>query len=133
MAFLDDLKTELDAGHPNTGAYSTNAAIAATEINNKNRTRSKTFLSGSEILNATDDVEFGALVDINKDRWLALCAIDNVNTSSGIAKALEADIFGAGTTTRSNLVAIKNESVSRATELDFTNVREADILDARKL
>jgi len=106
---------------------------AADDLNTKYRTATRTAVFGSEILNATDDTEFSALTDAEKDRWLALCAVDYVNVSSGVAKSLEADIFGPGTTTRTNLIALKTESISRALELGLNGVLSGDVQYARTL
>ena len=127
-----DLKTELDTGHPDTGAYSADSTIAAGELNAVNRTRQREFVTGSEILNATDAVEFSALTDAEKDRWLSMCGVDSIDTSSGIAKSLEADLFGGGTTTRDNLIALKTEDISRAVEIGFGEVTPGDVEEARK-
>lgn len=131
---LQLLRTELDAGHPVTGAYDADHEIAATQINAKNLTRPKPTVTGSEILNATDDAEFSGLTVARQSSWLALCAIEHINTSSGIAKALEAVFFAAGgVSTRANLIALRTESISRATELEFGNVSPGQIQLARSL
>ena len=127
------LKTELLAGHPDTGAYNADAAIAAGELTAVNRTRQRDFVSGSEILNATDNTEFSALTDTEKDRWLSMCGVDSIDTTSGIAKSLEADLFGGGTTTRTNLQTVKTEDVSRAVEVGIGNVRAGDVEIARSI
>jgi hypothetical protein len=102
-------------------------------LNTVNRTYTRDTVTGSEILNVTDDAEFAALTDVNKDRWMALCGIGSIDTSSGIAKALEADIFGAGTTTRDNMVDLKNPDCSRATELGLPTVKVGDVEYVRSL
>ena len=89
------------------------------------------FLSGSAIFNATDDTEYAALTAAQKSSWDALCAIDTIDTSSGVAKAREAELFGAGTATRTALLALKNNQVSRAQELGLGNVRLFQIAAAR--
>lgn len=131
MAFLDDLKAELLAGHPVTGAYSADDFLAADELNVVNRTRNRPTVLGSEILNATDDVEFGALTDSNKGLWLDLCGVLEVDTSSGVAKSLEADLFGGGTTTRTSLAAVRNEDISRAVELGLGTIKVGNVTEAR--
>ncbi len=128
------LRAELDSGHPDTGAYNVDDALAAIELNVINRTRMKPGVTGSEILNATDDAEYTALTtQEKKDSWLILCAIEFIDTNSGVAKALEADTFGGGTATRANLAALRIENISRATELGFTNVRTGTVQSARAL
>ena len=44
------LAAELTAGHPVTGAYNADDALAAGELNAVNRTRSRDTVTGSEIL-----------------------------------------------------------------------------------
>jgi len=106
---------------------------ATSDLNTVYRTRTVETVPGSAIFNATDDTEYGSLTDTEKDRWLALCAVLEINVASGVAKALEAEIFGPGTTTRSNLAALKIENISRAVELDFGVVKVGDIEYARAL
>ncbi len=105
----------------------------ADDLNTTYRTKNKTTVLGSEVLNATDDAEFTALSDVNKDRWLALCAVEQINVTSGVAKSLEASIFGPGTTTRTNLLTLRTESISRATELELETVLSGDVQYARTL
>lgn len=109
----------------------TDAQVAASLTGVIDRTKTRATVSGSEIFNATDDVEYAALTDAQKSAWDALCAIETIDTGNGVAKAREAELFGAGTTTRSNLVALRTESVSRAQELGLGNVNEGDVRQAR--
>ena len=108
----------------------TDAEVVAS-INNPDRVVTRATVSGSEIFNVTDDGEYAALTDTQKSAWDALCAIDTINTSSGVAKAREAELFGAGTATRSNLVALRQSTVSRAQELGLSRVREGTVAKAR--
>ena len=105
---------------------------AAAAMNVVNRTVSRDTVSGSEIFNGTDDAEYAALTEAQKASWDALCAIDSINTSGGIGKAREAELFGPGTATRTALIALKNSrTVSRAEELGFGTVYFAQITVAR--
>jgi len=105
---------------------------AATSLNTADRTVIAQFISGSDVFNATDDAEYAALTDAQKSAWDALCAIDQIDTSSGVAKAREAELFGAGTATRSNLVALRQSTVSRLTELGIGGrVRAGEVKAAR--
>ncbi len=127
------LKVELDAGHPVTGAYDVDDALAAEELNATNLTRIRTTVTGSEVFNATDDSEYTILSASEKDSWLRLCGIDDIDISNGIAKSLEDTIFGQSTATRSNLISLKTESVSRTTQLGFSRVRSGTVESARAL
>ena len=94
-------------------------------------TRPIQFLSGSAIFNATDDTEYDTLTDAQKSSWDALCSIDVIDTSNGIAKARERELFGPGTTTRSNLQSLRVNKQSRAQELGISRVREGHVQEAR--
>ena len=56
---LQALAAELTAGHPDTGAYDADDAIAATQINVVNRTTPKGTLTGSEVNHVSRAVELG--------------------------------------------------------------------------
>jgi len=134
MPNIAALKAELLAGHPGTGAYDAgDDEVAAGQLNVVNRTRNRPTVEGSEILNATDDTEYGALTAGQKTDWLNLCGIEEINTASGVAKQMEADLFGPGTTTRTNLVAVRNEDVSRAVEIGLGTIRVGHVQEARLL
>ena len=109
----------------------TNVQVADSLMNTIDRSITKQFLSGSDIFNATDDAEYGALTATEKADWDRLCAIETIDTLSGIAKSREAELFGVATTTRANLIAIRTETVSRAQELGLGSVNEGDVLQAR--
>ena len=94
--------------------------------------RPREYVSGWEIFNATDDIEYAALTDAGKSAWDALCAIDNIDVSNGIAKAREAELFGPGTNTRANLLTLK-VSLTRSQELGFGILETIDITFARAL
>lgn len=124
------LKDEI-TNDPLSRGYSTMSDLEVVASLNKTIDRPIKFLSGSDIFNATDDEEYAALTDIQKSSWDALCAIDSINTSSGVAKAREAELFGGGTATRANLLALKNNKQSRAQELGLGRVRDFQVAAAR--
>jgi len=127
------LKDEITVDPLTRGYDGMSDAAIAVDLNTVYRTRTVESVTGSAIFNATDDVEYGALTDAEKDRWLALCAVDSVDVSSGVAKALEAEIFGPATTTRTNLLALKTEDISRAVELGLGVVNQGDVEKAKAL
>lgn len=129
---MEILKTEISTD-PLTRGYSGMSNIeVATDLNTKYRTDTWDYVSGSEIFNATDDSEYGALTDDQKASWDRLCGIDQIDISSGIAKAREAEFFGPGTTTRINLIALKDApNISRGVELGLGIVYEGNVQEAR--
>jgi hypothetical protein len=108
-------------------------AQAAADLNTVYRTITVETVTGAAIFNATDDSEFDALTEANKDRWIQLCQVADVDVSSGIALNLEASLFGPATATRANLQALKNPPASRAEELGVGLVLEAHVAFARSL
>ena len=125
------LRTELTDDPLSRGYSSMSDLEAANDLNTVYRTKTRDYVSGSEIFNVTDNTEYAALTDAQKISWDALCGIDQIDTSSGVAKAREAEIFGPGTTTRSNLSAIKSPAATRAVELGIGIVYEGNVMEAR--
>ena len=127
---LAELKAELTAGHPDTGAYNADDGIAATEINAVNRTRNKTSLTGSEVLNNVNAAEWTALTDVQKQEVWDIVHLGELNPF-GVEATLLIAIFGGGSVTITALAAARKEDVSRATELGLGTVREDTVTSAR--
>ena len=126
------LADELTAGHPDTGAYNADSAIAASEINAVNRTRIRASMSGSEIWAATDSAELAALTAGARGNWLAFCAIDSHNPEAGgLAQLFTVSIFGGDSATVSTLASTRQEVVSRSVELGLGSVKAGEIEVAR--
>lgn len=126
------LATEVLTDPLNRGYSGMSDAEVADDLNSEYRTRTRDSVFGYEIFNVTNDAEYNALTDAQKSSWDALCAIEQINTSSGVAKAREAELFGPGTTTRSNLIALRIESMSRATELGLGFVKVGHVEEVRR-
>lgn len=136
MTNLNLLRAELDAGHPDTMAYSADSQIASDQINLVNRTLNRTSMGGSEILEATVPSEYNALSDAQKSQFLGLLGVaagrDGVDPF-GKAADLIISIFGSGSATVTALAALRKPPASRAEELGFSNVRPGTIQQARAL
>jgi hypothetical protein len=129
MSVLGD---ELTGDPLGRGYDAMTAEEAAIDLTTQYRSGPVEAVTGAAILNTTDDAEFDALPDTAKDRWLALCAIDSIDVTSGVAKAIEADLFGPGTATRTSLLAMKTRPISRATELGLPTVKPGHVEEARR-
>ena len=127
---IPDLITELTAGHPGTGAYNADAALAAGELNAVNRTLNKTSLSGTEILNNVVKADFNALTATEQQRVWDIVHLGDVNPF-GIEAAMMIDIFGVGSATITALAAARTTSVSRATEIGLGYVWPGHVETAR--
>ncbi len=130
MATLDDLKSELLAGHPDTGAYSADDAIAANEINAVNRTQNKASMSGSEVANAIDIGEFNALSAGDEQLIWNVIHIGDIDPF-GVEATIFTNVFGGGSVTITALAADRKTPVSRAQELNLGRVGTGLVTEAR--
>lgn len=127
------LKAELLSGHPDTGAYSADDAIAADEISVVNRTLPISWLTGDAVFAATDKAEFIGLTDHKQGLWMSLCGrseIDPFGTAN--IDALQ-HIFGGPSVTQTALLVLRNRAVSRAEELGLGRVLAGTVQQARML
>jgi len=130
------LKTELLTGHPDTGAYNADDALAASELNVLNRIRERTIMSAGEIMESIDGPEFEALTDANQgrvDRVLGLGAEIIIGPGNNHSAVQEMLVFGAQSVTLIALAALRDISVSRADELGFPVQTGATVGFARNL
>ncbi len=128
---IAELKAELIAGHPDTGAYSLDDATAADEINVVNRTKPIPSLSGDAVFGATDGAEFIALADHKQILWLSFCGRPRIDPFQSANVDLVKHLFGVASATVAALVVLRSEAVSRATELGLHRVREGTVTEAR--
>lgn len=133
------LRSELDAGHPVTGAYDANDQIAADQLNAVNRQRNKASLTGDEIFTATSPAEYNALNSgqgnsaDDQGHWLAFCGRAEIDPFATANVQFVTDLFGSGSTTLANLNTLRREDVSRAVELGLGRVNAGDVGIARAL
>ena len=120
----DPLRDELLADPLGRGYSAMTDQEAADDLNLVNRTRNLVGLSGDEVAQAADPAEYNALADgaANntadvKGQWLALCGRVTIDPFAVANVQLVIAIFGAGSTTVSNLNALRVESITRAQEL----------------
>lgn len=130
------LKAELAAGHPGPAstpgnvAYNADHELAAVQINEVNRTKDRTSMSGSEVLNAIDTAEYNLLAPEDKDRVWQVIHLGTINPF-GVEETLMKSIFGSGSTTIATLANLRKDDVSRAVELGLGKVRAGTIREAR--
>lgn len=130
MADIAKLKTELLAGHPDTGAYNADDALAAGELNAVNRTTNKTEMTGSEVMQSVVPAAFLALSAAEKQRVWDILHLGTLDPF-GIEADLMVDIFGGGSATITALVADRVNNVSRAVELGIGFVYPGHVQNAR--
>lgn len=139
MTDLQALRVELDAGHPDTGAYSVDDATAAVEINVVNRTLDRSNVPAAEILAAVVPghylTVFGAAGDETHRRYWEdmMNAGGTVDLDHANIRTALTTIFAGQTETLTALSALQTQAVSRAAELGLGNVRAGTVAQARSL
>jgi hypothetical protein len=109
---------------------------AADDLNTKYRTSQLDRLEHTDISDSIDITEWGALSDTDQSKMSELLRIGgsalNVGANS-FARNRIINLFGGGSTTVSNLVALATVSISRGAELGFGRVSWQDVNKARSL
>ena len=153
MANLQKLREELDAGHPVTGAYSSNDSAASEEINAKNRVRINS-ISSAELLAWSGQASSGDRPRIIKieegkgnadEQCAALCITaeqmimrDNttldLNLPDRVAMLNALVAYGVlSQADKDSIDALSQESISRADELSLGSVKAGTVQQARSL
>lgn len=127
------IKAELDAGHPDTGAYNVDDQLAADQLNVVNRSRNRTSMTGKEVKDQIKEADWISRTDAQKTQLLALFARDDL-APFGIDAIIFTDIMtGSADTSVADLAAYRVESISRAVELDFGVLSAANVHTAREV
>jgi hypothetical protein len=128
------LKNELSTDPLSRGYAGMTNAQAAASLNTANRTITRKSISGAEIIKATLVAEYTALsADLKTAYWGMVGASGGVDPSDANTRAIFGAMFGAATTTRANLLALQNQTVSRAAELGLGEVTPGDVQCAKAL
>ena len=129
---LGKLRLELTADPQGLGYAAMTDLDAATALNAVNRTRNRRSITSTELYEALNLAEYRAFTSGMQKRLdvlLGLGAIQVGPSSRGRSELL--NLFPNGTTTRSSLLAVVQETVSRSTELGMGLVNEGDVTHAR--
>lgn len=96
-----------------------------------NRTTERSIVPSHEILEATVPSEWSALTAAEKQRYQTITGAGQVNLSGPNTRLMLGAMFGAGTQTRANMIALQTIVVSRAEELGLGKVEPGHIQKAR--
>lgn len=108
------------AGDPLARGYAgMTAAQAAASLGTLDRTRNRASVAVSAILDAIVWTEYDAVATTLKERLGLILARDTINANSTNVRATFLAAFAAGSATRTALLALLAEPISRATELGF--------------
>ncbi len=129
---ITTLKAFLDANAGTYGALSDQDAAVTLNALTENRVRSS--MTGAEVFDNVDSTEFAALTDSQKSQVLSLCSVQSVDPANAKPAAqIIIDIFGNPSTTRTALLAARDETVSPATTQGLPRARAEDVRRARLL
>ena len=106
---------------------------AANSLNTPNRTPNRESTDAGTILSAMVRSEFDALTTANKDYVRVVLSTAGAIPLTATFRANLAAMFAAGTTTRTNFLALQSRPGSRAEELGLGFVTPSDVANARRL
>ncbi len=87
---------------------------AADDLNIVNRSVEKIEVPTYEVFESTILSEYNTLTADQKDVYQAMLSMGAIDPRGANTRQIFADLFGVATTTRANLLALKDKSVSRA-------------------
>lgn len=132
MSNLVALRTEIDSDPLARGYVGMTDAEVAESLNTANRSRNRSSMTGSEILNEIDATEWASRTDAQRQTVWDICHLGTINPF-GIEATLMIGVFGGGSATIAALAAARTETVTRAQELGLGVVREGTVQQARAL
>lgn len=87
--------------------------------------------TGADIMDATTPAEYNALSAAQKDVWRAMIVMPTLHLDGANTRAFLANMFGQGTQTRANLIAMQSGLTSRAAQLGLPYVGAHHVATAR--
>lgn len=118
---------------PVTLGYAGKADQQAADLLNSTttgRTATRTSVTKREVFNAIVDADWPSTA-VLQNKLIVLFSQDAVDPSNTNVRGVIASIFGAGTTSRANLLALSTQTVSRAAELGLEVVQAGHVQGAR--
>lgn len=111
-------------------------AQAAAKLNatNTGRTRNRTAVTSREVFNCIDSGAWPAAGSQAAHMLQVVLAMDYIDASNTNTRGILGTVFpnsGATAATRTRLLALATEPISRATELNLETVTEGDVARAR--
>jgi hypothetical protein len=131
MANMPKLVAELRVDPLTRGYSGMTDSEVVTSLYTVNRSRNKTNVTASEILQAVDVAEYKALTDGEKKPIDIILGFGDTINPFGKEADFFVDSFGAGSNTITALAALRVETVSRAVELGLGDVTVGDVIAAR--
>lgn len=95
------------------------------------RSIERSVIPAHEIIEATVPADWALLLATEKQRYQTIVAAGQVNLKGPNTRALFGAMFGAGTQTRANLIALQSVAVSRAQEINLGRVEPGHVAKGR--
>jgi len=131
---LQALKTELNTDPNGVGYAALSDEAAAEKFKLTNRPVNRESIDGGLLASAIVRSEYAALNAADKDYVRLLCATATPIPLTASFKTEVGGVFGAGTQTRTNFLALLKRTGNRAEELGLGGVpTTSDIANARRL
>lgn len=127
---LSVLSDELTSDPLTRGYSGMTDEAAAADLNISYRSRNRTSMTGSEVLNAVDTTEWVGLTDAQRQTVWDVVHLGDINPF-GVEQTLMINVFGGGSDTITALASARITLVSRAIELGLGSVRAGDVQRAR--
>ena len=106
---------------------------AANSLNTVNRVVAVDSIEGQDVVAALVPGEVNDLTVAQQRNLWGVIGAGAVRPDDTEVKAFFAGLFGAATTTRANLIALANQTISRAQELGLGFVKPPDVNEARAM
>lgn len=129
---LAALKAELDNDPLGRGYSGMDDVEAAESLNQRDRNPPRESVDAGLLMGALVESEYNDLPARGKAYFGLLVAAGTIDVTDTLKTQILA-MFGAGTATRTNLIAAFTRPGSRAEELDLGRVTPSTIADARRL
>lgn len=127
------LRIEIDDDPLGRGYAAMSNAEVADDLNTEYRNISVDTIPSEDIVAALVPSEVNALTVIQQRNLWGVIGAGSVKPDDADVKAFFAGLFGAGTTTRANLLALATQIVSRGAELGLGTVYAPYVLEARAM
>lgn len=128
---LTALKSEITTDPLARGYSGLTDEQIASSLNAPNRTADRDTLTGGMVMASIVRSEFAALAANDKQYIQLLASCGELPITAQLKTEFGA-VFGAGTTTRANLVALLKRAGSRAEELGLGYVTPSDVANAKR-
>ena len=120
------LENEITDDPLGRGYAGMNDADLLISLNTVNRNRNRAEVTVREVKAAINVAEYNTRTDAQKQQMIELLKRDDLDLF-GLDRDILIDIFGGGSTTVSNLLTARVESISRGVEITWGVVTEKDL------